>query len=262
MPKRYFEFRDASSEKFWEIEVVTSRVTVRFGKIGTDGQTKTKEFATASEARSHAETVTAEKVRSGYKPAPRGRTSSPAARKKAPAGAKGSAKSIASPQRISWFVTINFVSENPAEECEWFGPDASDPFPSGLMVDVFLDDKDGIVGVRSDDGDIALGREAAAERCRTIFEGELAPLAPGGKLRSTLSSSALIDGMKVNWDGDAKDLAEDERDGFLKACSRKGAIVVWKQIRGVNWKPKDAVALEALLDRGDHDSYEDFIAVV
>lgn len=80
MPKRRYEFKDAKSSKFWEIDVSGSTVTVRFGKIGTDGQTTVKEFRTPAEARSHAEKVTAEKVKKGYKAdsaagAPRGAAS-------------------------------------------------------------------------------------------------------------------------------------------------------------------------------------------
>ena len=47
----YFEFigEDASrkserAEKYWEITQVGKNVTVRFGKIGADGQLKVKEF--------------------------------------------------------------------------------------------------------------------------------------------------------------------------------------------------------------------------
>ena len=68
--------------------------------------------------------------------------------------------------------------------------------------------------------------------------------------------------MTVNWEGDAHELPEDQRDDFFAACERKGAIVVWKQIRSVEWDAADTEELEQLLDRGDHDRYEDFIAVV
>ena len=41
---RYFEFKDAHSNKFWEISVAGSIVTVRYGKLGTNGQTSVKEL--------------------------------------------------------------------------------------------------------------------------------------------------------------------------------------------------------------------------
>ena len=37
--KRYFEFIGGSSAKFWEVVVSGNEVTVRFGRIGTEGQT-------------------------------------------------------------------------------------------------------------------------------------------------------------------------------------------------------------------------------
>ena len=175
---------------------------------------------------------------------------------------KGKKQSSGGMFPIRHSVTINFVSENPAEECEWFGPDANEPFASGPMIDIFLDAKDGLIGIRDEEGAITLGAKESAAVCKTLFVGELAPLGGRGKLASTLNSNATIKGMTVNWDGDAHDLSEDQRDEFLKACERKGAIVVWKQIRAVDWDVKGAEDLEELLDGGDHDSYEDFIAVV
>lgn len=51
MAKRYFELTDAKSSKFWEIDVSGKRITVRYGKIGTDGQSTVKELATPAEAK-------------------------------------------------------------------------------------------------------------------------------------------------------------------------------------------------------------------
>lgn len=67
MSKAYYELSDGKSHKFWEIEVKGSGVTVRFGKIGTDGQTSLKSFGSPAEAKTHAEKVTAEKEKKGYK---------------------------------------------------------------------------------------------------------------------------------------------------------------------------------------------------
>lgn len=270
MAKSYYEFKDSKSSKFWEIEVSGGTVTVRYGKIGTDGQTSVKKFKDPGEAKKHAAKITAEKVKKGYLVASSANSKRAAVSAIATvAGGRASGraampatKSSVKPHHIAWFVTISLVTENPAEECEWFGPDASDPFPASPMVDLFLDGDEGIVGVRVDDGEIILGAEAAAEHCRAQFKSGLKPLAKGGKLHAMLNSSAAIDGAKVSWDGDALELQEDDRDHFLDACWRKGAIVVWKQIRAVDWKPKAPTELEQLLERGDHDSYEDLIAVV
>lgn len=63
---RRFEFVGGSSAKFWEITVDGSTVTVRFGRLGTDGQTQTKQFASPAEAGSHVDKVVAQKVGKGY----------------------------------------------------------------------------------------------------------------------------------------------------------------------------------------------------
>jgi predicted DNA-binding WGR domain protein len=66
MPERYFEFVGGSSAKFWAISVSNNRVTVRFGRIGTAGQTQTKELSDAASAVWHAEKLIAAKTAKGY----------------------------------------------------------------------------------------------------------------------------------------------------------------------------------------------------
>ena len=51
MPERRFEFKDDHSYKFWCIELDKKRHKVRFGRIGTRGQTRTKSFADAAAAK-------------------------------------------------------------------------------------------------------------------------------------------------------------------------------------------------------------------
>jgi len=63
---RRFEFNDSKSSKFWEIEVTGTQFAVRYGKIGTAGQTQTKEFADAAAAGKAADKLTAEKIAKGY----------------------------------------------------------------------------------------------------------------------------------------------------------------------------------------------------
>src|SRR5689334_5632193 len=64
--KRSFEFVEGTSSKFWEIEQVGATVPVRFGRIGTTGQTKPKKFANEAEAKRAAEKLIAEKTKGGY----------------------------------------------------------------------------------------------------------------------------------------------------------------------------------------------------
>jgi predicted DNA-binding WGR domain protein len=64
--KRYFEFVGGSSAKFWECVVSGNDVTVRFGRIGTEGQTQVKTLANADAAARHAEKLIASKMAKGY----------------------------------------------------------------------------------------------------------------------------------------------------------------------------------------------------
>jgi predicted DNA-binding WGR domain protein len=63
---RRFEYRVGSSNKFWEISLSKSTYAVRYGRIGTDGQSSEKAFASDSEAKRAYEKIVAEKVKSGY----------------------------------------------------------------------------------------------------------------------------------------------------------------------------------------------------
>ncbi len=64
--KRYFEFVEGSSAKFWEIDQNGNEVTVRFGRIGTNGQTQIKTLADADAATKHAEKLIKEKTAKWY----------------------------------------------------------------------------------------------------------------------------------------------------------------------------------------------------
>ena len=67
MAKRYFEYKDAKSSKFWEVSVSGKKVNIRYGKIGTAGQSTLKELSSPVEAKAHAEKQAAGKVKKGYK---------------------------------------------------------------------------------------------------------------------------------------------------------------------------------------------------
>jgi predicted DNA-binding WGR domain protein len=75
----YYEFIGADkerkierAEKYWEITQVGKKVTVRFGKIGADGQLVVKDFDTKEEAEAHMAKLIKEKTKKGYieKPSP------------------------------------------------------------------------------------------------------------------------------------------------------------------------------------------------
>jgi predicted DNA-binding WGR domain protein len=63
---RRFELLESSSRKFWEIELAGPDVTVRFGRIGTAGQAKTKTLASEAEARKEHDKLVKEKTGKGY----------------------------------------------------------------------------------------------------------------------------------------------------------------------------------------------------
>jgi predicted DNA-binding WGR domain protein len=63
---RRFEFIGGNSCKFWEISVRGPEVSVRFGRIGSSGQTHIKRFADPGLALQHAEKLIQEKLGKGY----------------------------------------------------------------------------------------------------------------------------------------------------------------------------------------------------
>ncbi|HKB04034.1 MAG TPA: DNA ligase, partial [Gemmataceae bacterium] len=65
-PKRYFEFAEGMSSKFWEVSVSGKDVTTRWGRIGSEGQSKTKTFADPTKARAEADKLIEEKTEKGY----------------------------------------------------------------------------------------------------------------------------------------------------------------------------------------------------
>lgn len=64
--KRHFEFSDGSSNKFWDIELSGKDVTTTWGRIGTGGQSKTKQFASESKAQEEYNKLVREKTSKGY----------------------------------------------------------------------------------------------------------------------------------------------------------------------------------------------------
>ena len=67
MEPRSLVNNEGSSNKFWSIRVDGATHTVHFGRVGTDGQVKTKELASPEKAIEAAEKLVAEKLRKGYR---------------------------------------------------------------------------------------------------------------------------------------------------------------------------------------------------
>jgi predicted DNA-binding WGR domain protein len=62
-----YKYVDGASSKFWEIGIEGKTVTVRFGKIGSNGQTQVKTHASPELARKAHDKLVAEKTRRGYR---------------------------------------------------------------------------------------------------------------------------------------------------------------------------------------------------
>lgn len=65
--KRRFTFVQGKSNKFWEAEVLDKRLIVRYGRIGTIGQTMFEDFGTFDAAINAAQKKCNEKIKKGYK---------------------------------------------------------------------------------------------------------------------------------------------------------------------------------------------------
>ena len=63
---RRFELVEGTTSKFWEIELRDVEHTVRYGRIGTAGQARTKAFPDATAAAADAARLVEEKTAKGY----------------------------------------------------------------------------------------------------------------------------------------------------------------------------------------------------
>ncbi|HBP20860.1 MAG TPA: molybdenum metabolism regulator, partial [Planctomycetes bacterium] len=57
------------SSKFWEITLADDSHTVRYGRVGTKGQSKTKDFKSAAAAQAAAQKLIGQKTGKGYEAA-------------------------------------------------------------------------------------------------------------------------------------------------------------------------------------------------
>ncbi len=64
--KKYLEYTSEKSSKFWKIEVDEKTHIISYGKIGTNGQTNTKEFTTVEAAIKEGEKLVKAKLKKGY----------------------------------------------------------------------------------------------------------------------------------------------------------------------------------------------------
>ena len=79
----YYEYVGGSSSKFWEIKKSGTEITTRYGRIGSDGQTTTKDYGTAAKAKAAYDKLVEQKTGKGYKTAKKTATKKTATKKTA-----------------------------------------------------------------------------------------------------------------------------------------------------------------------------------
>ena len=63
---RRFEYVEGKPSKFWEVSIQGTKVTTRYGRIGSDGQSTTKSFPDDAAATKNVEKLIKEKTDKGY----------------------------------------------------------------------------------------------------------------------------------------------------------------------------------------------------
>ena len=155
---RTFQYSDAKSHKFWNIEVTGTSFTVTYGKIGTAGQTQAKTFATPEKAQAEADKLIREKTGKGYV------ETTP---KAAASAADGLEKAlVANPHdRAAWSAYADYLAER------------GDPRGEFMQVQLALEDE----SVSAADRKKLQAREKALLAAhRAEWLGPLAEFAPAG----------------------------------------------------------------------------------
>ncbi|WP_394620704.1 DUF4132 domain-containing protein [Lentzea sp. JNUCC 0626] len=136
---RRWELVADGSAKFWEIEQDGTTVTVRFGRLGTSGQTQTKELTSAEAATAHVAKLVAEKEKKGYRPQT-GAPATPAGTAPATAAASTGPASAVTPASTTTAATADLASAvKPAGTAASLGTAVS-PTPEAPAADPVLDE--------------------------------------------------------------------------------------------------------------------------
>jgi predicted DNA-binding WGR domain protein len=127
-----YELVEGGSSKFWEVEVSGADLTVAFGRIGTAGQSKTKNLGDAAAAIKERDKLIKEKTGKGYTLV----DASAASKPKPPSTPKPEPKPAAAPQAAPAELVQEAVGAEPATPASSAAPthDASAPaltWPSG-----------------------------------------------------------------------------------------------------------------------------------
>lgn len=126
-----YEFKDGSSQKYWEVAVEGETLTVRYGRIGTDGQVKAKAFGDAAAAEKEKAKLVREKTGKGYVAAGQSATPAPVAA----AVAKPTAPKATAPAKAKAVAENKSVVAPPASApaAPPLSPDVSASAPSAAI---------------------------------------------------------------------------------------------------------------------------------
>jgi predicted DNA-binding WGR domain protein len=238
---RRFTFAEGSSKKFWEVDVDGRTLTVRFGRLGTAGQSKVKKLASPAAAETELQKLVREKTNKGYveecaasaksKPAKvAAPKSKPAKAAKAPA-----AKTAASKAPKSKPGKAPVLKLVPARSCDT-------PVPSDADRAKFGEEDHVVLG--------ASGRVAALVRQNDAYQ-KLAFLEGGKKRLVSLPDSLLnLGALAVRPDGTALAAAADEQHLYEVSIPKGEVRKLWEtrpyaegQIRGTAYAPGDRLVV-------------------
>jgi uncharacterized protein (TIGR02996 family) len=184
-----YELVEGSSSKFWEVWTDAETLYVRFGKIGTQGQTKLKKLASDSAATAERAKLVAEKTKKGY--ALVGGGSGAAAPKKTKPNAELEKAILADPDSPDGYIVYG----------DWL-TEQGDPLGELVAIDTALAARNG-----KDDA-LTKKREALLKEHEEAWFGDLADLKDAGELEVTWRNGffrSVIGGGEEYGDGNAVD---------------------------------------------------------
>jgi len=229
---RRFEFSDSTSNKFWEVDVKGKTLNVTFGKIGTKGQSKPKDFATPEKANAEMEKLIKEKTGKGYVEVggKAVKAAKPPAGKKTNAGSVGEGLSKAEKQAKAEKVLLMFAGGQwelargileAAQEEHWLFEELLEgckiedgrPIPSVEIMDAFEEEETHEPCYYDDDGDLVDSDTIRPGKSELLILEVLLHLPKElkklQKLTGELGIKLRAEMLSKYW----KEVAEDEFDG-------------------------------------------------
>ena len=67
MAKTRLEYKDKASQKFWEVSAAGITIKIKYGRLGTTGQSSVKKMSTSDDAKKEIEKLIKSKLKKGYK---------------------------------------------------------------------------------------------------------------------------------------------------------------------------------------------------